>query len=122
MGSVTIRICAVLAIAMSVLGGCRQEASKNAGSVPALPATQSMEKGEALFKQYCSPCHPDGGNVSNPERTLHRSDLEANRLTRPQDIVRIMRNPISRMIRFDTATLSDQDAMTIAEYVLTTFR
>jgi cytochrome c6 len=112
----------LLVVALSVLGGCKKETPRNAESPPALPAPQSLEKGEALFKQYCSPCHPDGGNVSDAQRTLHGSDLRANHITRPENIVRIMRNPISRMIRFDTATVSDQDAMTIAAYILTTFK
>ena len=122
MGNVTSRAWLAVAVAMSVLAGCSQEAPRKAEPPPALPAPRSLRTGEALFKQYCSPCHPDGGNVSDPQRTLHGSDLRANHITRPEDIVRIMRNPISRMIRFDTTTISDQDAMTIAEYVLTAFR
>ncbi|MDA8430133.1 MAG: cytochrome c [Geobacteraceae bacterium] len=77
--------------------------------------------GEALFKQYCSPCHPDGGNVSDASRPLYGSVLRSNHITTPEDIVRIMRNPLSRMIRFDVSTLSDQDARAIAEYILATF-
>jgi len=60
--------------------------------------------------------------VSDPERTLHGSDLQNKRITKPEDIVRIMRNPLSRMIRFDAETVSDKDARTIAEYVLNTFK
>lgn len=110
-----------VAVAMAFLAGCRQEEPRKA-SLTALPAPQSLEKGEALFTQYCSPCHPDGGNVSDPGRTLHGSDLRAHHIAKPEDIVAIMRNPISRMIRFDRTTVSDQDAMTIAAYVLTAFK
>lgn len=113
---------AALAGAMWILAGCKQEAPRKAASMPVLPASQNQQAGEALFKQYCSPCHPDGGNVSDPQRTLRGSDLRANHITRPEDIVRIMRNPLSRMIRFDTATISDQDAMTIGGYVLNAFK
>lgn len=113
---------AVLGVALSVLAGCRQEAPRTAAPPLAAPQPQVLKAGEALFKQYCSPCHPDGGNVTDPKRTLHGSDLRANQIARPEDIVRIMRNPISRMIRFDPATISDQDARAIAEYILTTFR
>ena len=116
------RVWVVLAFASTVLAGCKQEASRKTPSLPMLPAPQNLARGEMLFKQNCSPCHPDGGNVSDPGRTLHGSDLRANHITRPGDIVRIMRNPISRMIRFDTAAISDQDALAIAGYVLTTFR
>jgi cytochrome c6 len=48
--------------------------------------------------------------------------LKKNNITTPDDIVRIMRKPLSRMIRFDASTLSDKDARAIAEYVLKTFR
>jgi len=75
-----------------------------------------------LFKQYCSSCHPDGGNVSDPQRPLYGSALRRNHITKPEDIVRILRNPLSRMIRFDVSTLSDKDARAIAEYVLATFK
>jgi cytochrome c6 len=81
-----------------------------------------LGRGEELFKQYCSSCHPDGGNVSDPERSLRGSALRSHHITRPRDIVRIMRTPISRMISFDAATLSDNDATAIADYVLYTFK
>jgi len=123
MERMTVRKGALLAVALVwALAGCRQETPRKAETPPALPAPQTLRSGEALFQQYCSPCHPDGGNVSDPKRTLHGSDLRSNQITRPGDIVRIMRNPISRMIRFDSATISDQDAMAIAEYVLTAFK
>ena len=28
--------------------------------------------GEALFKQHCSSCHPDGGNIVNPQKTCSK--------------------------------------------------
>jgi cytochrome c6 len=88
--------------------------------VPAKPDTSPS--GEALFKQYCSSCHPNGGNVSDPGRALYGSALRRNHITKPEDIVRIIRNPLSRMIRLDVSTLSDQDARVIAEYILATFK
>ena len=119
---------AVLAMVLS-LAGCNREAPPKT-EVPrtanAPQATTGVEErlkaGEALFKQNCSPCHPDGGNTSDPERTLHGSALRAHHITTPEDIVRIMRHPISRMIRFDETTISEKDAMTIAEYILATFK
>ena len=118
----TIQTGVALAIAMSVLAGCNREDAQKTGSIPSTAAAQNLEKGEALFKQYCSPCHPDGGNTSDPQRTLHGSALQANHVTRTEDIVRIMRTPISRMIRFDATIISDRDATAIAEYVLTAFK
>jgi cytochrome c6 len=80
-----------------------------------------MNKGEALFKENCSPCHPDGGNVINPQKTLHKKDREANNIKKPADIVSKMRNPGPGMTKFDTKTISDKDAKAIAEYILKTF-
>ncbi|MEW6001242.1 MAG: c-type cytochrome [Nitrospirota bacterium] len=78
--------------------------------------------GEELFKQHCSVCHPDGGNIVNPKKTLHKKDLDANNIKRLQDIVKIMRNPGTGMTQFDRTTISDKDAKKIAEYILKTFK
>ncbi len=123
-----IRTSAVAVAAAYLLSGCSKEPQHNTGasgavSVPsAVPGQQGQSSGEALFRQFCSNCHPDGGNVSDRDRTLHGSVLRRNHITAPEDIIKIMRNPISRMIRFDVETISDKDAQVIAEYVLTTFR
>jgi cytochrome c6 len=103
-----------------MLAGCSNEG-------PQKPAEQSepahaSRDGGALFRQYCASCHPDGGNVSDPERTLYRSVLKKNHITTSEDIVRVIRQPLSRMIRFDASMLSDSDARAIAEYILKTFK
>lgn len=120
---------AVLAMVFSLLAGCNKEAERKAEAPPSANTPQAMiglderlKSGEPLFKENCSPCHPDGGNTSDPERTLHGPVLRTNHITRPEDIVRIMRHPVSRMIRFDETTISDRDAKAIAEYILTTFK
>jgi cytochrome c6 len=108
-----------------LLAGCSKEAPNKAESAQTAAASKKAgmsPSGEALYKQYCSSCHPDGGNVSDPGRPLYGSALRRNHITKPEDIVRIVRNPLSRMIRFDVSTLSDQDARVIAEYILTTFK
>ncbi|MEI6206440.1 MAG: c-type cytochrome [Desulfuromonadales bacterium] len=116
-------------VTICILGGCSNEASQRTESprTVAVPQTASSQNGktqtgEELFRQFCSNCHPDGGNVSDPNRSLHGSVLKANYITKPDDIVKIMRKPMSRMIRFDPGTISDKDARTIAQYVLDTFR
>jgi cytochrome c6 len=109
-------------VLVPLLGGCSNEAPRNAERPPAPPLQQQLSRGEKLFKQYCAACHPDGGNVSDPERSLRGSALRLHHITRPRDIVHIMRTPISRMIGFDAATLSDKDATAIADYVLYTFK
>ena len=114
-----------LVVVSVTLTGCSKEAAEKSVVVPVAPAPESHEAlrdGEALFKQYCAPCHPDGGNVSDPQRNLHGSVLRSRHIRTPEDIIRIMRNPLSRMIRFDVTTLSDRDARAIADYILTTFK
>jgi cytochrome c6 len=123
MKNIIIRAGSVLTITAGCLIGCSRETPRS----PVAPATSSnqageMPNGEQLFKQFCSSCHPDGGNVSDPDRSLHGSALQKNHITKPDDIVRIMRKPQSRMIRFDEATTSDRDARALAEYVLKAFR
>lgn len=121
-----VRAAVLLAVSLLFVAGCSQEPDRmpQQTSRPAVTAAGAVrsQDGEALFRQFCANCHPDGGNVSDPRRSLRGSVLRANHITTADDIVRIMRNPISRMIRFDAATLPDRDALAIAEYVLTTFK
>ncbi len=121
-------VCLALQVTVSALCGCsketpqkREPALQPVNSPVSSSITKQTQKGEALFKQYCFSCHPDGGNVSDPKRALYGSVLRSNHISKPEDIVRIMRNPISRMIRFDANTLSDKDAQAIAEFVLQTY-
>jgi cytochrome c6 len=114
--------CAVLMVVVPLLGGCSNETPRNAERPQTPQLQQQLNRGEELFKQYCAPCHPDGGNVSDPERSLRGSALRSHHITKPRDIVHIMRTPMSRMISFDAATLSDKDATAIADYVLYTFK
>jgi cytochrome c6 len=107
------------------MSGCGKDQQQKDAAAPAAPVVVIQEPerdGVALFKQYCAACHPNGGNVSDPERSLRGSVLKKRHITTPEDIVRIMRNPLSRMIRFDAATVSDKDARVIAEYILITFK
>ncbi|HTP05261.1 MAG TPA: c-type cytochrome [Nitrospirota bacterium] len=76
------------------------------------------QTGESMFKQHCAVCHPDGGNIVNPKKTLHKQDREANNVKTVEDIVNKMRNPGPGMIKFDEKTISNKEAKEIAEYVL----
>jgi cytochrome c6 len=80
------------------------------------------KSGEELFKQHCVMCHPDGGNIVNPQYTLHNKGLKTHKIKNAGDIVKKMRHPGEGMTKFDTKTLSDQDATKIAEYILKTFK
>lgn len=85
-------------------------------------AKETGKTGEALFKQHCSPCHPDGGNNVNPQKTLHKKDREANGVKTASDIMGKMRNPGPGMTTFDEKTIPDKDAKEIAKYILKTFK
>jgi mono/diheme cytochrome c family protein len=96
----------------------------------ALFAEDSGQTGEELFNQNCSPCHPDGGNIFNKQKTLFRKDREKSGIKTAEDIVKKMRNPgafdfhpdkWSGMKVFDQQKLSDADARKIADYILKTF-
>jgi len=78
--------------------------------------------GESLFNEHCVVCHPGGGNIINPKKTLLHSDLAANNITKPEDIITIMRNPGPGMSRFDNDKIPDNFAKKLAEYILNTFK
>jgi len=78
--------------------------------------------GEALFKEYCAVCHPEGGNIINPQKTLQKKDLEANNIKKPADIIKKMRKPGPGMTQFDKKAIPDSDAKKIAGYILETFK
>jgi cytochrome c6 len=78
--------------------------------------------GEALFNEHCAVCHPGGGNIINPKKTLHSSDLTANNIAKPEAIIAIMRNPQPGMSKFDDEKIPDNFARKLAEYILKTFK
>ena len=78
--------------------------------------------GKQLFNEHCVVCHPDGGNIINPEKTLHKKELNEHKLTRADDIVALMRNPGPGMTSFDKETIPDEFAEKIARYILDTFK
>jgi len=85
-------------------------------------STAIAASGEALFKQHCAVCHPDGGNIVNQARTLHKKVLNENGIKDWKGVVKNMRKPGPGMTAFDAKTISDKDAKAIAEYVLKTFK
>ncbi len=81
----------------------------------------SESEGEKLFTTNCKVCHPDGGNIINPKKTLHKADREANGVKTVEDIIKRMRNPGPGMTKFDEKTIPDKEAREIAYYILKTF-
>lgn len=94
-------------------------------AIPAagLNAAEKLESnGAKLFQQNCAACHPGGGNIINQAFTLHKKDRDAHGVKTAKDIIGKMRTPGPGMTRFDTKTVSDKDAMEIAQYVVKTFK
>jgi len=115
------------AVAIFTLCGCSKEPPQKTGAItPVAPVASKRstepQSGEELFRQFCFNCHPDGGNVSEPEKSLHAAALSRSHISKPEDIVKIIRKPMSRMLPFDENTLSNRDARIIAEYLLSAFK
>ena len=126
----------VLAMSISLLIACtssdqpekivseaKKEAVKTATSAGQAKemVAETVFSGEGLFRQNCAMCHPDGGNIINPQKTLHKDVREQNGINTAEDIIKKMRNPAPGMSTFDETDLSDKEAKGIAEYILKTF-
>jgi cytochrome c6 len=82
----------------------------------------SKISGEAEFKEHCAMCHPDGGNIINPRKTLYKKDREANNIRNDSDIIKNIRKPGPGMTSFDEKILSDNEAKAIAKYIFNVFK
>lgn len=96
-------------------------------SVIAAPGFADMKKGEkvnakAEFDKHCAACHPKGGNIINPKKTLSKKSLTANGVKTEKDIVAKMRNPGPGMTKFDAKSVPDAEAKAIANYILATYK
>jgi cytochrome c6 len=78
--------------------------------------------GAKEFKEHCAVCHPDGGNIVNPKKTLKKASLAANGIKDWKAVVKNMRNPGPGMTKFDAKSISDKEARAIAEYILKTYK
>jgi cytochrome c6 len=101
-------------ICLLITGACSGENPKKSG--------EEARLGEELFKLHCAVCHPNGENVINKDKNLHKEDLEEHGIKTPEDIVKLMRNPGPGMSKFDEKTISDKDAKDIAKYILKKFK
>jgi cytochrome c6 len=82
---------------------------------------EAKNAGEAKFKELCTMCHANGGNLVNPKKTLHKKDREANHIVTEADIVKFMRKPGPGMTAFDAKAVSDKEAGEIAKYIIKAF-
>ncbi len=92
------------------------------GTVVFAKNTATKVPGEAKFKELCAMCHPNGGNIVNPKKTLTKKDRETNKILTEADIVQNMRKPGPGMTKFNEKMLSDKDATEIAKYIIMTFK
>jgi cytochrome c6 len=104
-------------ITISLLAVCLQLSAVSAGAQAA-----KAHPGEKLFTQQCAMCHPQGGNIINPQKTLSKKILAANNIRTEDDIIKIIRNGAPGMTKFDATAIADEDARMIARYILSTFK
>jgi len=78
--------------------------------------------GKKEFEEHCASCHPKGGNIVNPKKTLSKKVLAANGVKSSKDIIAKMRNPGPGMTKFDAKAVPDNEAKAIADYILATFK
>jgi cytochrome c6 len=90
-------------------------------AVPVEAAAEASPDEQAFVKD-CSICHPKGGNIINPAKTLDKKALTVNGIRKPADIVGKMRHPGPGMTQFDEKAIPDETAKAIAEYILKTFK
>lgn len=84
-------------------------------TIAAGSALAEQKTGEALFKEKCASCHPDGGNIMNPKEQLKG-------MKDPKKIVKKMRKGGGGMPVFDPKAVSDADAKAVADYIIKTFK
>ena len=84
--------------------------------------TKPARGGEESFREHCAVCHPEGGNIINPEKTLRRADREKHGIMTREDIIEKMRHPGKGMTSWSAATIPDSVAGEIADYILATFK
>ena len=124
---------ALFLFSAACMTGCKKENAQTTEtstgtSAPAGPAAspvtagETAKTGEQLYKQYCAACHPNGSNTINPQKPLRAKEMAQHNIAKPEDIVRVMRNPGPGMNKFNEAIIPDNEARMIGEYILTTFK
>lgn len=123
----------VAVLSLLLAAGCKKDQAAEQGTAPApspagidtasaaVASTETKDDGRALFQAHCAICHPGGGNIINPQRTLDGESLAANGIETVGDIIETVRRPGPGMTPFDQNTLSDRQAARIAEYIFKTY-
>lgn len=113
-------ICGLALVYVAVL--CHSGAGLVSGSDASeeAPATSVIQKSPELFTQYCSACHPDGGNKFKARFPLKK----APQLADFETFLAYIRAPKARdgsptvMMQFPDKILSEPEARAIYEYIV----
>ena len=97
----TVLCAAAICVALLSVGGFGQETAKS-------------KTGEEEFKENCSSCHPNGGNVIKPEDTLKGS----NTLKDFETFLSWIRKPVQPMPTFSASQLSEEQARQLYDYIV----
>jgi len=83
----------------------------------------AVASGRRLFEKHCAVCHPNGGNVVNPNKTLRKKHLADNGLSIPDALVSYMQNPGTGMPKLvhEDREITNKQAKSIAAYIIETF-
>jgi cytochrome c6 len=85
-------------------------------STIAVGTALAEQKGaEAIFKEKCASCHPDGGNIMNPKEQIKG-------MKDSKKIVKKIRKGGGGMPAFDQKSISDADSKAVADYIIKTFK
>ena len=70
--------------------------------------------GEVLLKENCAVCHPNGGNIVNPNKPLKGAQT----LNTFETFLSWIRKPVQPMPPFPSSKISDQQAKELYDYLL----
>jgi cytochrome c6 len=90
-----------ICIALLSLGGFGQVSAKS-------------KIGEEVFKKNCSSCHPNGGNVIEPEDTIKGSP----KLGDFKTFLSWIRKPVQPMPTFSASQISEEQAKQLYDYIV----
>ena len=110
-------IAIIVALIHGVLGllGSDTTGDGVAGSVQDNDSQKSslLSAGANMFNSYCVACHPNGGNIINPNKPVKGS----RKLGDFDTFLGYIRNPASPMPSFSQGTISDKRAEVLYEYI-----
>ena len=92
---------AAICVALLSVAGFGQEAAKS-------------KIGEEEFKENCSSCHPNGGNVIKPEDTIKGSPM----LKDFETFLSWIRKPVQPMPTFSASQISEEQAKQLYDFIV----